>query len=55
VIHNAMAAVTAICLLISFIPVAPPRMLTLPGLVDLAAHLWALTARSWSCTARYAR
>jgi hypothetical protein len=37
-IRNAMAAVTAICLLISFIPVAPPRMLTSLGFVDLAAR-----------------
>jgi len=37
-IRNAMAASTAICLLISFIPVAPPRMLTSLGFVDLAAR-----------------
>jgi hypothetical protein len=37
-IRNAMAAVTAMCLLISFIPVAPPRMLTSLGFVDLAAR-----------------
>jgi PAP2 superfamily len=36
-LRNAMAASTAICLLISFIPVAPPRMLTQLGFVDLAA------------------
>ncbi len=35
--RNAMAASTAICLLISFIPVAPPRMLHQLGFVDLAA------------------
>jgi PAP2 superfamily len=33
-----MAASTAICLLISFIPVAPPRMLPQLGFVDLAAR-----------------
>jgi hypothetical protein len=37
-IRNAMAAVTATCLLISFIPVAPPRMLTPAGIVDLPAR-----------------
>jgi hypothetical protein len=37
-VRNAMAASTAICLLISFIPVAPPRMLTSLGFVDLAAR-----------------
>ena len=37
-VRNAMAASTAICLVISFIPVAPPRMLTSTGLVDLAAR-----------------
>jgi hypothetical protein len=37
-IRNAMAASTAICLLISFIPVAPPRMLSSLGFVDLAAR-----------------
>jgi len=37
-IRNAMAASTAICLLVSFIPVAPPRMLTSLGFVDLAAR-----------------
>ena len=37
-VRNAMAASTAICLLISFIPVAPPRMLTPLGFVDLAAR-----------------
>jgi hypothetical protein len=37
-VRNAMAASTVICLLISFIPVAPPRMLTSLGLVDLAAR-----------------
>jgi hypothetical protein len=37
-VRNAMAASTAICLLVSFIPVAPPRMLTSLGFVDLAAH-----------------
>src|SRR5580704_2922505 len=36
--RNAMAASTAICLLISFIPVAPPRMLPQVGFVDLAAR-----------------
>ena len=36
--RNAMAAVTAICLVISFIPVAPPRLLTSTGIVDLAAR-----------------
>jgi hypothetical protein len=36
--RNAMAASTAICLLISFIPVAPPRMLHQLGFVDLAAR-----------------
>ncbi len=36
--RNAMAASTAICLLISFIPVAPPRMLPELGFVDLAAR-----------------
>ncbi len=36
--RNAMAASTAICLLISFIPVAPPRMLSQLGFVDLAAR-----------------
>ena len=36
--RNAMAASTAICLLISFIPVAPPRMLPQLGFVDLAAR-----------------
>lgn len=33
-----MAAGTAICLLVSFIPVAPPRMLSSLGFVDLAAR-----------------
>jgi hypothetical protein len=33
-----MAASTAICLLISFIPVAPPRFLPGAGIVDLAAR-----------------
>jgi hypothetical protein len=33
-----MAASTAICLLVSFIPVAPPRMLSSLGFVDLAAR-----------------
>jgi len=37
-IRNAMAATTALCLVISFIPVAPPRMLTSLGFVDLAAR-----------------
>ncbi len=37
-VRNAMAATTAICLLISFIPVAPPRLLPSTGLVDLAAR-----------------
>jgi PAP2 superfamily len=37
-IRNAMAASTAICLLVSFIPVAPPRMLSSLGFVDLAAR-----------------
>jgi PAP2 superfamily len=37
-VRNAMAASTAICLLISLIPVAPPRMLSSLGFVDLAAH-----------------
>jgi hypothetical protein len=37
-VRNAMAASTAICLLISFIPVAPPRLLSGVGIVDLAAR-----------------
>jgi hypothetical protein len=37
-VRNAMAASTAICLLISFIPVAPPRLLSGTGVVDLAAR-----------------
>jgi hypothetical protein len=37
-VRNAMAASTAICLLISFIPVAPPRFLPSAGIVDLAAR-----------------
>ena len=37
-VRNAMAASTAICLLVSFIPVAPPRMLGSLGFVDLAAR-----------------
>jgi hypothetical protein len=37
-VRNVMAASTAICLLISFIPVAPPRLLPGSGLVDLAAR-----------------
>jgi hypothetical protein len=37
-VRNAMAATTAICLLISFIPVAPPRLLPSLGVVDLAAR-----------------
>ena len=37
-VRNAVAASTAICLLISLIPVAPPRMLTSLGFVDLAAR-----------------
>jgi PAP2 superfamily len=37
-VRNAMAASTAICLLISLVPVAPPRMLTPLGFVDLAAR-----------------
>jgi PAP2 superfamily len=37
-VRNAIAASTAICLLISLIPVAPPRMLTSLGFVDLAAR-----------------
>jgi hypothetical protein len=36
-LRNTMAASTAICLLISFIPVAPPRMLPSLGFVDLPA------------------
>jgi len=36
--RTAMAASTAICLLISFVPVAPPRMLSQLGFVDLAAR-----------------
>ena len=35
-VRNAMAASTAICLLVSFIPVAPPRMLPSTGMVDTA-------------------
>jgi hypothetical protein len=38
VVRNAMAASTAICLLISFIPVAPPRLLAGTGITDLAAR-----------------
>jgi hypothetical protein len=38
VVRNAMAVSTAICLVISFIPVAPPRLLPGAGLVDLAAR-----------------
>ena len=37
-VRNAMAASTAICLLISFIPVAPPRFLPGAGIGDLAAR-----------------
>src|ERR1700761_4563495 len=37
-VRNVMAASTAICLFISFIPVAPPRLLPGSGLVDLAAR-----------------
>ena len=37
-VRNAMAASTAICLLISFVPVAPPRLLSGVGIVDLAAR-----------------
>jgi PAP2 superfamily len=37
-VRNVMAASTAICLLISFIPVAPPRLLPGSGLIDLAAR-----------------
>ena len=37
-VRNAMAASTAICLVISFIPVAPPRMLTGTHITDLAAQ-----------------
>lgn len=37
-VRNAMAASTAACLLISFIPVAPPRLLPGSGIVDLAAR-----------------
>jgi hypothetical protein len=37
-IRNAMAVTTALCLVISFMPVAPPRMLSSLGFVDLAAR-----------------
>jgi hypothetical protein len=37
-VRNVMAVSTAICLFISFIPVAPPRLLPGTGLVDLAAR-----------------
>jgi hypothetical protein len=37
-VRNAVAASTAICLLISLVTVAPPRMLTSLGFVDLAAR-----------------
>jgi hypothetical protein len=37
-VRNAVAASTAICLLIALVPVAPPRMLTSLGFVDLAAR-----------------
>ncbi len=37
-VRNVMAASTAICLCISFIPVAPPRLLSGTGVVDLAAR-----------------
>ncbi|MGH3250357.1 MAG: phosphatase PAP2 family protein, partial [Trebonia sp.] len=37
-VRNVMAASTAICLLVSFIPVAPPRLLPGTGIVDLAAR-----------------
>jgi hypothetical protein len=37
-VRNVMAASTAICLVISFIPVAPPRLLPGTGVVDLAAR-----------------
>jgi hypothetical protein len=37
-VRNAMAASTAICLFISFVPVAPPRLLPGTGIVDLAAR-----------------
>jgi hypothetical protein len=37
-VRNVMAASTAICLAVSFIPVAPPRLLPGDGIVDLAAR-----------------
>ena len=37
-VRNAMAASTAICLFISLVPVAPPRLLPGAGIVDLAAR-----------------
>jgi hypothetical protein len=37
-VRNAMALSTAICLVISFIPVAPPRLLPGAGIADLAAR-----------------
>jgi hypothetical protein len=37
-IRNAIAATTALCLFVSFVPVAPPRMLGSLGFVDLAAR-----------------
>ena len=37
-VRNVMAASTAICLVVSFIPVAPPRLLPGDGIVDLAAR-----------------
>jgi hypothetical protein len=37
-VRNAMAVSTASCLLISFVPVAPPRLLAGTGITDLAAR-----------------
>ncbi|HVT68662.1 MAG TPA: phosphatase PAP2 family protein [Trebonia sp.] len=37
-VRNVMAASTAVCLLLSFVPVAPPRLLPSSGMVDLAAR-----------------
>ena len=37
-VRNVMALSTVICLLISFVPVAPPRLLSGAGVVDLAAR-----------------
>ena len=37
-VRNVMAASTAICLVVSFIPVAPPRLLPGDAIVDLAAR-----------------